>query len=120
MPQQVQIKRVYDAPQRGDGYRVLIDRLWPRGIKKEELGHDAWLKDLAPSPELRKWFCHKAEHWDRFRDGYQTELRTPEQRARMKDLIHAAGKKKITLLYAAKDDKHNHALILADELNGLY
>ncbi|MBB5214218.1 DUF488 domain-containing protein [Parapusillimonas granuli] len=120
MPRQVQIKRVYDPPQRGDGYRVLIDRLWPRGVKKEELEHDAWIKDLAPSPGLRKWFGHKVEHWDRFRDGYQAELRAPEQQARMRDLIQAAGRKKITLLYAAKDDKHNHALILADELNRLY
>jgi uncharacterized protein YeaO (DUF488 family) len=120
MPQRVQVKRVYDPAQRGDGYRVLIDRLWPRGITKEALGHDAWLKDLAPSPDLRKWFCHKVEHWNQFRDSYQTELRSPEQHARLRELLRTAGGKRITLLYAAKDEEHNHALILADELNRLY
>ncbi len=120
MARHVQIKRAYDPAQPGDGYRVLVDRLWPRGVAKDELKYDSWNKDLAPSPPLRKWFGHKVEHWDEFRDSYQSELRTPEQKARMRELIDAAQGKKITLVYAAKDTEHNHALILADELNRLY
>ncbi len=116
----VHIKRAYEAAQAEDGYRVLIDRLWPRGLRKEDLKYDSWNKDLAPSPPLRKWFGHKVEHWDEFRDNYRTELRAPEQEARMRELISAAAGKNITLVYAAKDTRHNHAVILADEINRLY
>lgn len=123
MTSHVRIRRAYDAPERIDGYRVLVDRLWPRGLSKEDLPYDAWKKDLAPSPALRKWFGHKVENWAQFRDSYQTELRAPEQIERMKALIAAAkqaGQRTITLVYAAKDAEHNHALILADELNRHY
>ena len=113
---QVDIKRAYDKAQQGDGYRVLVDRLWPRGVSKEELHYDAWCKDLAPSPALRKWFGHKVEHWDQFRDEYQTELRGKEQQQRMRQLAHDAGAAHITLVYGARDIEHNHAIILAAEI----
>lgn len=116
----VRIKRVYEPAQKADGYRVLVDRLWPRGVAKEDLPYDAWEKDLAPSPALRKWFGHKADHWDHFRESYENELRSPEQLERMRGLIKAADGHDITLVYAAKDPDHNHALILAREINRLY
>ncbi|NYT70668.1 DUF488 domain-containing protein [Pusillimonas noertemannii] len=113
---QVDIKRAYDKAQQGDGYRVLVDRLWPRGVSKEELHYDAWCKDLAPSPALRKWFGHKVEHWDQFRDEYETELRSKEQEQRMRQLVQDAGASHITLVYGARDTEHNHAIILAAEI----
>src|SRR5690606_6176945 len=120
MTTHVHIKRSYEAAAASDGYRVLVDRLWPRGIAKQDLPYDEWCKDLAPSPGLRKWFGHKAENWERFRDSYESELRTPEQKDRMRALIKAAKGKNITLVYGAKDPDHNHALILAAEINRLY
>lgn len=120
MKESVQIKRAYEAPAKDDGYRVLIDRLWPRGVTKQDLELDDWNKALAPSPPLRKWFGHKVEHWNEFRDSYRSELHTAEQKARMRGLIHAAKGRKLTLVYAAKDVEHNHALVLADELKRLY
>lgn len=120
MARHVGIRRVYDKAEASDGYRVLVDRLWPRGIKKQDLPLDAWVKDLAPSPALRKWFGHKPENWAHFRESYQAELRTVEQRQRMRALIDEASRQHMTLVYAAKDPDHNHALILADELNRLY
>ncbi len=116
MKPHIQIKRAYEDKQASDGYRVFADRLWPRGVRKEDFIFDAWPKDLAPSPPLRKWFGHKVEHWDEFRESYQTELRSSEQKQRMRELIQQARKPTITLLYAAKDPDHNHALILADEM----
>ncbi len=120
MSKNVDIKRVYEAASPGDGYRVLVDRLWPRGVSKAELKYDAWRKDLAPSPALRKWFGHKTEHWPRFVDSYLSELRAPEQIERLHALINEAKGRDITLVYAAKDPEHNHALILAQELKRLY
>lgn len=112
----VDIKRAYEEAAEGDGYRVLVDRLWPRGVSKEELHFDAWRKDLAPSPALRKWFGHKVEHWEQFRDEYETELRSEGQKERMRELIEEAGGSHITLLYGARDAEHNHAIILAEEI----
>jgi uncharacterized protein YeaO (DUF488 family) len=120
MTKKVSVKRAYDPPGSGDGYRVLVDRLWPRGIAKQDLKYDQWSKDLAPSPPLRKWFGHKVENWEHFSESYQNELRSPEQRARLRALIDASKGKHITLVYAAKDSEHNHAIILAAELNDLY
>lgn len=112
---QVDIRRAYEEAGQDEGYRVFVDRLWPRGMSKDELHFDAWCKDLAPSPELRKWFGHKVENWDKFRNDYQAELRAKEQEARMRELIKQAGGH-MTLLYGARDTEHNHALILADEI----
>lgn len=115
MKVKVDIRRAYDKAQKNEGYKVLVDRLWPRGISKEDLHFDAWCKDLAPSPGLRKWFDHKVENWEKFRDDYQDELRGEEQKQRMQNLIKEGGSH-ITLLYGARDAEHNHAVILADEL----
>ena len=112
----IQIKRAYDAAEADDGYRVFIDRLWPRGLSKDEFGYDVWCKELAPSPDLRKWFGHKAENWERFREEYRLELQSDEQRQRMRDLVEDAAGKRVTLVYAAKDPDHNHALVLAEEI----
>ena len=119
-PREVRIKRAYEKADTSDGYRVFVDRLWPRGIARQELTFHEWNKDLAPSPPLRKWFGHKPENWRKFRESYQVELSTPEQRRRMMELIEAAQGQPITIIYAAKDPDHNHALILAEEINGLY
>ncbi len=116
----VRIKRAYDAASPGDGYRVFVDRLWPRGMSRQDLAFDEWNKTLAPSPALRAWFGHKVENWEHFRASYLSELHAPEQRQGMRDLIAAAQGRPITLVYAAKDTQHNHALILAAEINRLY
>ncbi|ULQ61116.1 DUF488 domain-containing protein [Brucepastera parasyntrophica] len=107
----MKIKRVYDTESPDDGYRVLVDRLWPRGVKKENLHYDLWAKDLAPSPELREWFHEDPENrWDSFTERYTGELSSSQS---VKDFIRTAGSHKvITLLYAAKDSDHNHAGIL--------
>ncbi|MGF7231838.1 DUF488 domain-containing protein [Arachidicoccus sp.] len=107
----VSIKRVYEPIDDKDGYRILIDRLWPRGIKKETAGLDAWMKELAPSTSLRKWFNHDPEKWAAFGEAYQEELK--HQKEAIKQLLDAIKKHKIvTLLYGAKDEKHNQALVL--------
>lgn len=111
----IQLKRAYDKPARGDGLRILVDRLWPRGIKKEDLRLDAWAKALAPSTELRKWFDHDAEKWPEFRKRYRAELKQGDALKLIHDLIESPkGAKTITLLYAAKDREHNEAVILRD------
>ncbi|NYT57784.1 DUF488 family protein [Alcaligenaceae bacterium] len=120
MAKTVYIKRAYEPADKADGYRVLVDRLWPRGVSKEDLPYEAWCKDLAPSPSLRKWFGHKVENWEQFQDSYKTELRAPDQQERLRALIKSAHGKRITLIYGAKDPDHNHALILASEIKGLY
>lgn len=116
MKLKVQIKRAYDAAAPEDGYRVFVDRLWPRGVSKADFKFDDWCKDLAPSPALRTWFGHKVEHWEQFRASYESELRSPEQVTRMRELIAGASGALITLVYAAKDTEHNHALVLAAEM----
>lgn len=118
--ERVRIKRAYEPADDQDGFRVFVDRLWPRGIAKQDLKFDLWDKDLAPSPALRKWFGHKVEHWDRFRESYENELRQPEQQTRMRDLIKAAERRTMTLVYAARDEEHNHARVLAAEIMRLY
>lgn len=117
MKPDVQIKRVYDAVQDTDGYRVLVDRLWPRGVAKADLTHDLWCKELAPSTELRKWFGHDVARWPQFCDKYRQELQAPEQQHRIKHIITSAQGQRITLLYSAKDQEHNQAVVLAGEIN---
>lgn len=106
----IAIKRIYDAVEESDGYRVLVDRIWPRGVSKDAAALDAWNKDVAPSTELRKWFDHKAEKFDEFAQRYDAEL-TGNPATEM--LLQAAGKKKITLLYSAHDTEFNQAVVLA-------
>ncbi|WP_327085161.1 DUF488 domain-containing protein [Nonomuraea sp. NBC_01738] len=111
----IEIQRVYDHHPR-EGTAFLVDRLWPRGVSKEELHADEWLKDVAPSPELRTWFGHLPERFPEFARRYRAELdRHPDA---LEPIRKAAGKGPVTLLYAAKDTEHNQAVVLRDYLNG--
>jgi len=102
-------------PTRGDGYRILVDRLWPRGISKERLKLDAWAKNLAPSTELRKWFAHDPEKWPEFEKRYRAELTQAKATVVVRNLLAQAGRAKVvTLLYGAKDEEHNEAVVLRD------
>lgn len=110
---EILLKRAYEKPGVEDGFRVLVDRLWPRGVKKTDLHLDAWAKDIAPSSELRKWFGHDPTRWLEFCKRYKDELKNPEVRARITQTIHAARKQStITLVYGAKDIEHNEAVVL--------
>jgi uncharacterized protein YeaO (DUF488 family) len=107
------LKRAYDEPAAADGFRVLVDRLWPRGKKKADLRLDAWVKDIAPSTELRKWFGHDPKRWPGFCKRYKEELKSPRLRKLIADAVKAAQKcSAITLVYAAKDTEHNEAVVL--------
>lgn len=106
----LRIKRIYDAPEATDGYRILVDRLWPRGVSKERAALDLWLKDIAPSPDLRTWFGHKPDRFDEFIERYRLELQTNPAVGTLRDIIH--GHSTVTLLYAAHDPKINHASVL--------
>ncbi len=110
----IRIKRSYEEPARGDGKRFLVERLWPRGMKKEELHADAWLKDVAPSTALRQWYGHVVERWPEFRQRYRKELDArPDSWA---PILAAARQGTVTLLYAAHDTEHNGALVLCEYL----
>lgn len=112
---QIKIKRIYEDPEKEDGYRVLVDRLWPRGMKKECLSYDEWNKDLAPSLGLRRWFHGDiAGHWDEFKKMYREELDQSETVKTFLSKIQA--KPVVTLLYASKEPEHNHARILQEKL----
>lgn len=112
------LKRVYEPYDKSDGFRILVDRVWPRGISKEAAKLTAWQKEVAPSPELRKWFCHKPELFEEFRTKYIEELRTDELKQKIiEDIIMMTSKGKVTLLYGAKDPVYNHAIVLQEELN---
>lgn len=111
------LKRVYEPVDEADGQRILIDRLWPRGISKEEARLTYWLKDAAPSTELRKWFGHLPERFEEFQSRYLHELRTNEQQSLAVDqIIEWFSNRPVTLLYGAKDPIHNHAQVLMEEL----
>ncbi|MEO3869978.1 DUF488 family protein [Nonomuraea sp. B12E4] len=108
------IKRIYDEPDAGDGFRVLVDRLWPRGVAKEQAELDLWLQEVAPSPELRTWFGHRAERFEEFSARYTAELDgNPAV-----DVLRRAGREhpSVTLLYGAKNPEINHAVVLAGYL----
>ena len=106
----IQLKRVYEEPSETDGERILVERLWPRGLTKQRAKIDLWMKDVAPSPELRKWFGHDPAKWDEFRKRYGAELRN--KRDLISLLKHKSQKGTITLTYAARDQEHNGALVL--------
>ena len=110
----IRIKRTYDPPARGDGRRILVERLWPRGMKKEALAADAWIKEVAPSTELRKWFDHQVERWEEFRRRYRQELNANP--GAWKPILDASRRRTITLLYSAHDTLHNGAVVLRDYL----
>lgn len=108
----IKIKRIYEQPSERDGYRVLVDRLWPRGISKNQAKIDLWLKEIAPSNDLRKWFSHDPKKWDRFRKKYRLELN--RKRALLLEIKQAEKEKgTLTLLYSAKDKEHNQAVVLS-------
>ena len=108
----IRIRRVYDKPARSDGYRILIDRLWPRGIKKSELSFEAWEKCLAPSSPLRLAFGHNPDLWPRFRSDYSKELQSGAAGEKIRSLAELARKRNVTLLYSARDEEHNNAVVV--------
>jgi uncharacterized protein YeaO (DUF488 family) len=112
----VQTKRAYEAAARSDGYRVLVDRLWPRGVTKDALALDAWAKELAPSHELRRWFGHDPRRWAMFVERYRRELRAPAARGRLHDLARRAAKGAVTVVYGPRDEQHNDAVVIRDEI----
>jgi len=112
----IRLKRVYDDASLDDGMRVLVDRLWPRGLSREAAKVDLWLKGLAPSDELRHWFNHDRERWPEFRERYRAELaENSEDLETLRRLV--AGKTPVTLLFAAKDSEHNNAVVLKERLS---
>jgi uncharacterized protein YeaO (DUF488 family) len=113
------IKRAYEAAASSDGYRVLVDRLWPRGLTKQALPLDDWDKELAPSTELRTWFGHDPKRWAEFQKRYRDELASPAQRERLKELLKTSASRTLTLVYGAKDEAHTHALVLQARLRKL-
>ncbi|HLW86423.1 MAG TPA: DUF488 family protein [Candidatus Sulfotelmatobacter sp.] len=116
----VATKRVYEPAKRNDGTRVLVDRLWPRGLTKERAAVDQWLRDLAPSDELRKWFHAQPEAWDSFRKKYLKELARPEAETELRQLYDLAHKRKqLTLLFASRMEERNNATVLKALLDGM-
>ncbi len=109
----IKTKRIYEQPARTDGMRILVDRLWPRGVSKETAALDQWCKEIAPTPELRKWFDHREDRFTEFKTRYLRELK---DNPAVPELIHSIGSRNSTLLYAAHDPAVNHAVVLADFL----
>ena len=112
----VRLKRAYEPPEEKDGTRILVDRLWPRGVSKAEARLDEWIKEIAPSGELRTWFGHDPERWDEFRERYRAEL--AQHSEVLKDLRRRAREGPITLVYSARDEIHNDAIVLRNVLLG--
>jgi uncharacterized protein YeaO (DUF488 family) len=112
----VKIKRVYEAPEESDGERILVDRIWPRGLTRESARLSRWARDLAPSTELRKWFGHDPERWTDFRAMYARELDDSAKRALIGELARDARHATVTLLYAARDTEHNNAVLLKESI----
>ena len=114
---EILLKRAYEKAARSDGFRVLVDRLWPRGVRKTDLRLHRWAKDLAPSTALRRWFGHDSTRWAEFRVRYRRELATPSARHMIKELIaEAQSAPAITLIYGARDTEHNEAVVLRAKL----
>ena len=112
----IKLKRAYQKPSRDDGSRILVERLWPRGLTQERAAVDLWLKKVAPSPELRKWFGHDLDKWEQFQKRYRKELEEKEEAVQ---LLKQKGKQgTVTLVYAARDEEHNSALALKRFLEG--
>jgi len=111
----IKIKRIYDHPSKDDGKRILIDRLWPRGLKKEDAQIDEWIKDIAPSNQLRKWFNHDPKKWDEFKSRFFTELRG--NREMVEGIINAARKGTVTLLFGSKEERFNNAVALKEYID---
>jgi len=107
----IKMKRIYDQPAKEDGFRILVDRLWPRGISKEKIKVDLWLREIAPSNDLRKWFSHDPKKWEDFKIRYERELKGKQE---LLHKIKEAEKEKgiVTILYSARDEEHNNAVVL--------
>lgn len=112
----IALKRVYEQAEAEDGTRVLVDRLWPRGLRKDKADIDLWAKDVAPSTALRRWFGHKPERWEEFEKRYRAELAAPEAQPQVDALRAMSRKRRVTLLYAARDESMNNAVVLRDYL----
>lgn len=112
----VPVKRAYEPAKSSDGYRVLVERLWPRGLRKEDAHFDAWMKDVAPSSQLRTWFGHDPALWREFRARYRRELRAEKARAALDALARRAILRRVTLVYSSRDEEHNSALVLREEV----
>ena len=110
----VHIKRAYEPPAKKDGTRILVDRLWPRGLSKEKAGIDIWLKEIGPSTELRKWFGHDPEKWTEFRTKYRAQLK--DKKEMIEEIKKASRRGPVTLIYAAREEEHNHAVVLQEYL----
>lgn len=110
----IRVKRVYEPPSDQDGFRVLVDKLWPRGLRKSEARLDLWIKEIAPEDKLRKWFSHDPEKWEEFRECYLKELEQKEEYVRK--LLEKAKENDLTLLYAAKSETFNNAIVLKEYL----
>jgi uncharacterized protein YeaO (DUF488 family) len=111
---EIRIKRSYEPPEPTDGARLLVDRLWPRGIRKDALKLDRWIKELAPSPRLRAFFGHDPAIWNEFRHLYKAELKHLEMKPLIDEIADEAARRPVTLIYAARDESHNHALVLRE------
>lgn len=116
MPE-IRVRRAYDPPEPEDGWRVLVDRLWPRGLSKERAQFDEWCKQVSPSPELRKWYAHDPDKYDEFAQRYREELNDPDRAAALDHLRERAGQGPLTLITAAKRSDISEATVLADLLN---
>ena len=115
----IHLKRVYEEPSETDGFRILVDRLWPRGLTKERAAVDLWLKEVAPSTELRKWFGHDPAKWKQFQVRYRKELRETEEKKDALELLKQKSEEHtVTLVYGARDEEHNEALVLKSVLEG--
>ena len=112
--EKLRVKRAYEPPAPEDGVRILVDRLWPRGLSKEKAAVDHWMKDIAPSADLRKWFGHDPERWPEFQSRYRDELR--RHGALLDQIVDLAAGRAVTLVYAAHDEEHNDAVVLREAL----
>ncbi|MCA0989609.1 DUF488 domain-containing protein [Guptibacillus algicola] len=110
----VVLKRIYDEEKPLGGHRVLIDRVWPRGISKEDANLDEWMKDIAPSSSLRKWFAHDPDKFESFKEAYQKEIKESDAMSKLDELKNIARNNRVVLLYGAKDKVHNHAVVLKE------
>jgi uncharacterized protein YeaO (DUF488 family) len=112
----IKLKRAYGPASRSDGERLLVERLWPRGLRKDDAHFDAWLKEIAPSDELRKWFGHDPARFREFRERYKRELHHANAKKLLDELAHRAARRTVTLVYSAHDEEHNNAIVLAEEI----
>jgi len=112
----IKLKRVYERPSRADGRRVLVERLWPRGLKRADADIAEWLRDIAPSDALRRWYGHDPARWPEFKRRYRAELRTSERRALLETLADQARRGTVTLIFAARDEERNSARVVREEL----